>query len=138
VSADEKRIYGIGWTSGLLFEYLPDDGPHGSIRSLGVAFGDETVPGELKDLCIAMTSGKDGRIYYAGYGGNPGRIACYDPKAGRRVYLGRMTDGTDVLGVGDRRGSAGAMCTLKDGTLVVADFDQKQTWYNLIDPKDTN
>src|SRR6185295_6561965 len=90
LSTDEKRLYGIGWTSGLLFEYLPDDGPAGSIRSLGVAFGDDTVPGVRKDLCIAMTTGRDGRIYYAGYGANRGRIACYDGKTGQRLYLGRM------------------------------------------------
>ncbi|MBI2826749.1 MAG: hypothetical protein HYX69_18915 [Planctomycetia bacterium] len=136
LSADERRLYGIGWTSGLLFEYLPDDGPQGSIRSLGVAFGDDTVPGVRKDLCIAMATGKDGRIYYAGYGENRGRIACYDPNTGQRSYLGRMADGSNAIGLKDGRGTAGAMCALKDGTLVVADFDQKQTWFNWFDPKD--
>src|SRR5262249_35045151 len=28
ISADDKRIYGVGWTSGYLFEYRPDDGPN--------------------------------------------------------------------------------------------------------------
>src|SRR5207302_10691479 len=67
VSADQKRIYGVGWSSGLLFEYRPDDGPNGTIRPMGVAFGDETVPGIRKSLNIAIKDGKDGRIYYAGY-----------------------------------------------------------------------
>jgi len=138
LSSDEKRLYGIGWTSGLLFEYVPDEGPEGSIRSLGVAFGDDTVPGVRKDLCIAMASGNDGRIYYAGYGENRGRIACYDPKSGRRTYLGRMADGDSAIGLADGRGTAGAMCALKDGTLVVADFDQKQTWFNCVNPKEAN
>jgi sugar lactone lactonase YvrE len=138
LSTDEKRLYGIGWTSGLLFEYLPDDGPEGSIRSLGVAFGDDTVPGVRKDLCIAMTAGKDGCIYYAGYGQNRGRVACYDPKTGRRTYLGRIADGSRAIGLADGRGTAGAMCALSDGTLVVADFDQNQTWYNCFHPKDVN
>jgi hypothetical protein len=137
-SADGKRLYGTGYSSGLLFEYQPDDGPQGSIRSLGVAFGDDVAPGVRKDLCIAMTPGKDGRIYYAGYDQNRGRIACYDPKTGQRSYLGRMAVGGDALGVDDARGTAGAMCTLNDGTLVVADFDQKQTWFNWFHPKDVN
>jgi sugar lactone lactonase YvrE len=138
LSSDEKRLYGIGWTSGLLFEYLPDDGKEGSIRSLGVAFGDDTLPGVRKDLCIAMAVGNDDRIYYAGYGENRGRIACYDPASGRRTYLGRMANDCVAIGLKDGRGTAGAMCVLKDGTLVVADFDQKQTWFNFIDPKQAN
>jgi sugar lactone lactonase YvrE len=135
ISADEKRIYGTGWTSGLLFEYLPDDGPQGSIRSLGPAFGDDLVPGTRKDLCIAMTTGKDGRIYYAGYGDNPGRVGCYDPTTGKRSYVGRLTDGAKPPDKEDWR-AAGAMCTLPDGTLVVADFNGRETRYNLFDPKD--
>jgi sugar lactone lactonase YvrE len=135
VSEDQKRIYGTGWSSGFLFEYRPDDGPDGRLRTLGVAFGDETVPGGRRDLCIAMATGRDGRIYYAGYDANRGRVACYDPAADRRVYLGRMTvDGTPIGLKSDRRGSCGAMCALNDGRLVATDFDQKQTWYNLFKP----
>jgi len=125
-SADEKCIYGTGWTSGLLFEYRPDDGPQGRIRSLGVAFGDETVPGHRRDLCIAVARGPDGRIYYAGYGASGGRVACYDPVSDRRAYLGRMAEGDQTFSL-----AAGAMCALRDGTLVAATFDQKQTWYNV-------
>ena len=129
VSADEKSIYGIGWASGLLFEYRPDDGPHGSIRSLGVAFGDDTVPGFREDLCIAMAVGQDGRVYYAGYSHNPGRVGCYDPRTGKRTYLGQMT-----AGPGKRPLESGAMIALPDGRLVVATYDQKQTYYNLFRP----
>jgi sugar lactone lactonase YvrE len=133
-SADEKSIYGTGWSSGLLFEYRPDDGPDGSIRSLGVAFGDEVVPGKRKELCIAMARGADGRIYYAGYGDNPGRIGCYDPEAGKRSYVGRMTHLGQPLGLDTSSGTAGSMCALSDGRLVVCDFNQKQTYYNLFRP----
>ena len=132
VSADEKSIYGVGWTSGLLFEYRPDDGPEGSIRSLGPAFGDAKVPGKRKDLCIAMATGTDGRIYYAGYAENPGRVACYDPKTGERIDLGRMAPDGKPLPPG--AGCAGGMCALRDGRIVVADFDQKQTYYNIFTP----
>jgi len=133
VSADEKRIYGIGWTSGLLFEYRPDDGPHGSIKSLGVAFGDDKVPGERKSLNIAIKEGKDGRIYYAGYYENRGKIGCYDPKTNQRIYLGRMAHNGQPIGVGGEvRGTSGAMCVLHDGTIVVADFDNVQTYFNLM------
>jgi sugar lactone lactonase YvrE len=135
VSEDEKRIYGTGWSSGLLFEYRPDDGPEGRLRTLGPAFGDEVVPGGRRDLCIAMAAGRDGRIYYAGYNASRGRVACYDPAADRRVYLGRIAEGEKPIGLaGDHRGSFGAMCALPDGRLVAADFDQKQTWYNLFTP----
>ena len=135
VSEDQKRIYGTGWASGLLFEYRPDDGPEGSLRTLGAAFGDEVVPGGRRDLCIAMATGRDGRIYYAGYDSNRGRVACYDPAADRRLYLGRMAEGGKPIGLkGDARGCCGAMCALKDGRMVAADFDQKQTWYNLFKP----
>jgi len=132
--ADEKSIYGTGWSSGLLFDYRPDDGPEGTIRSLGVAFGDDVVPGKRKDLCIAMARSTDGRIYYAGYGDNPGKIACYDPKAGKRFYVGRMTCLDQPLGLDTSSGTAGSMCALSDGRLVVCDFNQKQTYYNLFRP----
>ncbi len=134
VSKDRKRIYGTGWTSGLLFEYRPDDGPNGSIRALGVAFGDETVPGIRKSLCIAIKAGKDGRIYYAGYD-NRGLLARYDPKTGKRTFLGRMAyQGVPIGTAADRAGTAGGMCVTRDGTVFVADFDQKQTWFNWFDP----
>ncbi len=126
VSVDEKSLYGIGYTSGLLFEYCPDDGPDGSIRSLGVAFGDDTGPGYRPDLSIAMAVGKDGRVYYAGYSLSPGQIGCYDPQTGNRSYLGQMDAGSGTQPLG-----AGAMIALPDGRLVVATFDQKQTYYNL-------
>lgn len=135
VSADEKRICGIGWTSGQVFEYRPDDGPNGSIRALGVAFGDERVPGVRNSLGIAMKEGKDGRIYYAGYGENPGKIACYDPRTGDRTYLGRMTYHGHPIGLPpENNGAAGAMCITRDGTVVICDFDQKQTYFNWFKP----
>jgi sugar lactone lactonase YvrE len=130
VSADEKCIYGTGWTSGLLFEYRPDDGPQGRIRALGVAFGDETVPGHRRELCIAVTRGQDGRIYYAGYGASGGRVGSYDPTSDQRAYLGRMAEGDATFTL-----AAGALCALRDGTLVAATFDQKQTWFNVFRPK---
>lgn len=137
VSADEKRLYGIGWTSGLLFEYRPDAGANGSIRSLGVAFGDTTVPGVRNSLNIAMAAGRDGRIYYAGYYENRGQLACYDPKTGTRTYLGRMTFAGKPVGVGNAlAGTAGALCVARDGTVFVADFDNKQTWFNWFHPRD--
>ncbi len=135
VSADEKSIYGTGWTSGLLFEYKPDDGPEGSIRSLGPAFGDDVVPGKRVDLCIAMAAGADGRVYYAGYAENPGKVACFDPRTGKRIYLGHLAPNGVPLPPGD--GTAGALCALRDGRLIVADFDQKQTYYNLFTPPPT-
>lgn len=135
VSADQKRIYGVGWSSGLLFEYRPDDGPNGSIRSLGVAFGDKTAPGIRKSLNIAIKEGKDGRIYYAGYD-NRGLLACCDPRTGERTYLGRMAYRGNPIGLGaDSSGTAGAMCVARDGTIYVADFDQKQTWFNWFHPR---
>ncbi|HLK55023.1 MAG TPA: hypothetical protein VKU00_00575 [Chthonomonadaceae bacterium] len=134
VSADQKHIYGVGWTSGLLFEYRPDDGPDGSIRALGVAFGDEAVPGIRKSLCIAIKEGRDGRIYYAGYD-NRGKLACYDPRTGERTYLGRMAyHGVPIGTAADAAGTVGAMCIARDGTIYVADFDQKQTWFNSFRP----
>jgi sugar lactone lactonase YvrE len=135
VSADEKRIYGTGWTSGQLFEYRPDDGANGSIRTLGVAFGDETVPGVRNSLNIAMAEGRDGRIYYAGYYENRGRIACYDPKKKVRLDLGRMTYQGKPIGIGETAGTAGALCVGRDGTIYVADFDNKQTWFNWFHPR---
>jgi hypothetical protein len=136
VSRDQKHIYGVGWSSGLLFDYRPDDGPSGSMRPLGVAFGDDVVPGMRKSLCIAIKEGKDGRIFYAGYD-NRGKIACYDPRTGKRRYLGRMTAMGRPIGTGgDAAGTAGAMCVEKDGTIVVADFDQHQTWFNSFRPPD--
>lgn len=136
VSADEKRIYGVGWTSGQLFEYRPDDGPSGSIRALGVAFGDDRVSGVRNSLNIAMHTGRDGRIYYAGYWENRGRLACYDPKTEERHYLGRMTYRGKPIGVGtDNAGTAGALCVARDGTIYVADFDNKQTWFNAFHPR---
>ncbi|HVF10510.1 MAG TPA: hypothetical protein VNA16_06895 [Abditibacteriaceae bacterium] len=135
VSKDEKHIYGIGWTSGLLFDYRPDDGPHGSIHALGVAFGDDKMPGVRKSLNIAIKEGTDGRIYYAGYYENRGRIACYDPQKKQRIYLGHLAEnGKPIGGEGDPRGIAGAMCVLADGTIVVADFDNHQTYFNLFRP----
>jgi sugar lactone lactonase YvrE len=137
VSRDEKRIYGVGWTSGLLFEYRPDDGPDGSIRSLGPAFGDDKVPGVRKSLNIAIKEGRDGRIYYAGYYENRGRLACYDPKSGERRYLGRMvSDGKPIGTQSVADGTSGAMCVLREGTVVVADFDNHQTYFNLFHPRD--
>jgi len=134
VSSDQKRIYGAGWSSGLLFEYRPDDGPNGSMRPLGVAFGDAVVPGMRKSLCIAIGEGRDGRIYYAGYD-NRGAIACYDPKTEGRTYLGRMTSEGVTVGAGtNRAGTAGALCVSRDGTITVADFDQTQTWFNSFHP----
>ncbi|HLJ54040.1 MAG TPA: hypothetical protein VKT77_03320 [Chthonomonadaceae bacterium] len=134
VSADEKHIYGVGWESGLLFDYRPDDGPNGSMRALGPAFGDAAVPGIRKSLCIAIKPGRDGRIYYAGYD-NRGLIARYDPRTGRRELLGRMSAGGVAIGAGDNRaGTAGAMCVSRDGTITVADFDQHQTWFNSFRP----
>jgi hypothetical protein len=104
------------------------------MRALGVAFGDEVVPGHRKSLNIAIKEGKDGRIYYAGYD-NRGLIGCYDPKTRRRTFLGRMTHEGDPIGVGPgAAGTAGAMCVLRDGSICVADFDQKQTWFNWFDP----
>jgi len=47
---------------------------------VGVAFGDERVPGVRNTLNIAIKEGKDGHIYYVGYSENRGRIACYDPQ----------------------------------------------------------
>jgi len=135
VSADEKRIYGVGWTSGYLFEYRPDDGANGSLRTLGVAFGDEQVPGVRKSLNIAIKEGKDGRIYYAGYYENRGRLACYDPKTDKRHYLGRMAaEGKPIGAKDDPNGTAGALCVLRDGTVVVADFNNRQTYFNLFQP----
>lgn len=137
VSADEKHIYGVGWMSGLLFEYRPDDGPYGCIRPLGVAFGDEVVPGVRKSLCMAIKAGKDGRIYYAGYYENRGRLACYDPRKNERIYLGQMSyQGQPIGREGDAAGTAGAMCVTRDGTIFVADFDNKQTWFNWFHPRD--
>src|SRR5205807_6480853 len=86
VSSDQKRIYGVGWTSGQLFEYRPDDGPNGSIRALGVAFGDDVVPGVRNSLCIAIKMGREGKVYYAGYYENRGKLASYDPRTGKRRY----------------------------------------------------
>jgi hypothetical protein len=135
VSADQKRIYGVGWTSGLLFEYRPNDGPNGSIRPLGVAFGDATVPGIRKSLCIAIKEGKDGRIYYAGYD-NRGLLACFNPRTGERTYLGRMAYQGSPIGLGaNSAGTAGALCVGRDGTVYVADFDQRQTWFNWFHPR---
>lgn len=134
VSKDERHIYGTGWTSGYLFDYQPNDGPNGSIRQLGIAFGDEQVPGVRKSLCIAMTMGRDGKVYYAGYYENRGRVAAYDPRRKKRTYLGRMTSDGKPIGLGSD-GTAGAMCTLRDGTLVVADFDNRETYFNLFRTK---
>jgi sugar lactone lactonase YvrE len=135
ISADQKRIYGVGWASGLLFEYRPDDGPNGSIKPLGVAFGDSVVPGIRKSLSIAIKMGRDGRVYYAGYD-NRGLIARLDPRTGKREYLGRMTAKGEIIGgPGNRAGTAGGMCIARDGTIYVADFDQKQTWFNWFRPK---
>jgi sugar lactone lactonase YvrE len=137
VSADGKRVYGVGWTSGLLFEYRPDEGLYGSIRSLGPAFGDEKVPGVRKSLCMAIKEGKDGRIYYAGYYENRGRLACYDPRTNERIYLGRMAyRGWPIGSEGDDAGTAGAMCVAKDGSIFVADFNNKQTWFNWFHPRE--
>ncbi|MBQ10495.1 MAG: hypothetical protein CMJ45_02980 [Planctomyces sp.] len=130
VNADETAMYGIAYSSGILFEYRPDDGPHGSIRSLGVAFGDEVVPGYRPELSIAMAVGRDGRVYYAGYSHNAGKIGCYDPRTAKRSYLGRMD-----AGPGTRPLEAGAMISLPDGRLIVTTYDQTQTYYNLFHPE---
>lgn len=135
VSADQRRIYGVGWTSGQLFEYRPDDGPNGTIRSMGVAFGDAAVPGIRNSLCIAIKEGKDGFIYYAGYD-NRGLIACLNPRTGKRTLLGRMAyEGRPIGSGSNRAGTAGAMCVARDGTIFVADFDQNQTWFNWFHPR---
>jgi len=135
LSKDQKHIYGVGWTSGQLFDYRPDDGPNGSIRALGVAFGDEVIPGTRNSLCIAIKEGTDRRIYYAGYSENRGKLACYDPRTGKRTYLGRMSYRGKIIGDGDNAGTAGGMCVARDGTIFVADFDQKNTWFNWFRPK---
>jgi hypothetical protein len=106
------------------------DQAQGRIRALGVAFGDETVPGHRRELCIAVTRGQDGRIYYAGYGASGGRVGSYDPTSDQRAYLGRMAEGDATFTL-----AAGALCALRDGTLVAATFDQKQTWFNVFRPK---
>ena len=130
ISADQTRIYGVGWSSGLLFEYRPDDGLDGSIRPMGVAFGDSVVPGIRKSLSIAIKMGRTGRVYYAGYD-NRGMIASLDPRTGKREYLGRMTSNGEIIGgPGNRDGTAGGMCVARDGTVYVCDFDQRQTWFN--------
>lgn len=135
VSADQKHIYGTGWMSGYLFDYQPDEGAQGKLRVLGVAFGDSVVPGERRDLVTAMDKAPDGRIYYAGYCSNEGRVARFDPKTGKREYLGRMAvDGKSIAReVSDA--ISGALTVLQDGTVVVCTFNNHKTTYNLFHPE---
>lgn len=35
----------------------------------------------------------------------------------------------------DTSGTAEAMCVMRDGAIAVADFDQKQTWFNRFNPR---
>ncbi len=135
VSADQKHIYGTGWMSGYLFDYQPDEGAQGKLRILGVAFGDSVVPGERRDLVIAMDKAPDGRIYYAGYCSNEGRVVRFDPKTGKREYLGRMAVNGKSIAREVSDAISGALTVLQDGTVVVCTFNNHQTIYNLFHPE---
>jgi hypothetical protein len=45
-----------------------------------------------------------------------------------------MTYHGQPLGLDGSSGTAGSMCALSDGRLVVCDFNQQQTYYNLFTP----
>jgi DNA-binding beta-propeller fold protein YncE len=133
VSPDQKHVYGVGWFSGCLFDYQPDIGPEGRLTALGPAFGDAAVPGVRKSLSIALGLAPDGRLYYAGYVENQGRVARYDPRTGKREYLGRMAVEGRPIGLANDA-VAGALIVLRDGTVVVPTFDNKQTCYEMFRP----
>lgn len=60
---DGRKIYGSGWSSGLLFEYDPGNGPNGSVRELGPTYG----PDGKADLLMSPALAPNGKIYYLGY-----------------------------------------------------------------------